>query len=150
MCTRQNCHTAFDLDNNPRTGCHYHIGQSKKDSPSPPSTSLTCANDHTGSLKADPSLTEFAPKSFPEAMRLMARFWWTCCGAAGDADEGEACMRGPHQVFGKRGEGEEEVVVSGEGRREEKRVREHCHDENWFGAARVDHREESPADRMEE
>ena len=54
-------------------------------------------------------------------------------------------MRGPHQVFGKRGEGEEEVVVSGEGRREEKRVREHCHDEAWF-----DRGEESIADRMEE
>ena len=35
MCTRQNCHTAFNLDNNPRTGCLYHIGRSKK-SPPPP------------------------------------------------------------------------------------------------------------------
>ena len=33
MCTRQNCHTAFDLDNNPRTGCLYHIGRSKKSPP---------------------------------------------------------------------------------------------------------------------
>lgn len=35
MCTRQNCHTAFNLDNNPRTGCLYHIGRSKKKT-SPP------------------------------------------------------------------------------------------------------------------
>ena len=37
MCTRQNCTAAFDLDDNPMTGCFYHTGLSiQKKNPIPP------------------------------------------------------------------------------------------------------------------
>lgn len=61
-----------------------------------------------GSLKADPSITEFAPKTFPEAVQLLGRFWWTCCGVKGSEGEEMACKRGPHRVFGELAEGQEE------------------------------------------